>query len=231
MGNFKSFVSKYKHAWLFVVFFFGIMPWFDLLEKYITEDSDYTVLHVKLDDKIPFHEIFAIPYVLWYFYFVFTAVYLFFVSVKDFYKFGAYIMIGMAICLFTCTVFPNGQDLRVKSFPRQNFMTDIVNKFYTTDTPTNVFPSMHCFNSIVFAVSLNHCEKIAKSKFKWFILIFTVTLSILIMLSTVFIKQHSVVDVYAAIVLGIILYPLIYTEESKKLINKYKKDSPKEKVN
>ena len=69
----KNFIKKYKHAWVFL-YAFIYMPWFMYLEKHITADSEYHVIHSVLDDKIPFVEYFIVPYLLW---FVFiTAVFL-----------------------------------------------------------------------------------------------------------------------------------------------------------
>ena len=55
----KDFVKKYGHAWAFL-YALIYMPWFMWLEKTVT--TDYHVIHVALDDKIPFCEYFIIPY-------------------------------------------------------------------------------------------------------------------------------------------------------------------------
>ena len=61
----KNFIKKYKHAWVFL-YAFIYMPWFMYLEKHITADSEYHVIHSVLDDKIPFVEYFIVPYLLWF---------------------------------------------------------------------------------------------------------------------------------------------------------------------
>ena len=48
----KNFIKKYKHAWVFL-YAFIYMPWFMYLEKHITAESEYHVIHSVLDDKIP----------------------------------------------------------------------------------------------------------------------------------------------------------------------------------
>ena len=53
----KNFIKKYKHAWVFL-YAFIYMPWFMYLEKHITADSEYHVIHSVLDDKIPFVVVF-----------------------------------------------------------------------------------------------------------------------------------------------------------------------------
>ncbi len=78
---------------------------------------------------------------------------------------------------------------------------------YRTDTPTNVFPSIHVFNSL--AVFLAACDSKRLKKRKG-ILAFTGIWAVLIILSTAFIKQHSCYDIAAGIVMGIVLYRLYY---------------------
>ena len=49
----KTFLKKYKHAW---VFLYGLiyLPWFFYLEQHVT--TKFHVIHTPLDDKIPFIE-------------------------------------------------------------------------------------------------------------------------------------------------------------------------------
>ena len=52
----KYFVKKYSHAWV-LLYFLIYMPWFSWLEKNVT--TEFSVIHIDLDDKIPFLEIFG----------------------------------------------------------------------------------------------------------------------------------------------------------------------------
>ena len=71
----------------------------------------------------------------------------------------------------------------------------------------NVFPSIHVYNSIGCAIALIKCYDFRNSIT---MKIFASTSAILITLSTMFIKQHSVLDAVSAGILAIILYILIY---------------------
>lgn len=208
LKNVKKFFKKYSHAWI-LCYGFIYLIWFSYLEKTIT--TKYTSMHCKLDDLIPFNEIFVIPYTLWFFYVVFIIAIFFFLDKKEYYQCCSYLFIGMTICLLICTIFPNGQDLRPTDFARDNFLVDIVKSYYATDTSTNVFPSIHCFNSIVLAISVYKSKSLRKFKHYKGFLAFCITLSISIMLSTVFIKQHSVLDMIGAIILSACMYPFIYS--------------------
>ena len=115
----------------------------------------------------------------------------------------------MTICLIIYTIWPNGQNLRVDldNLGRSNIFTYIVSIIYKTDTPTNVFPSIHVYNSIGASIAIRKSEKLRKIKWiQWS----SIILTILISLSTVFLKQHSILDGLSAIILSIIMYIVVY---------------------
>ena len=58
----KKFSENYKRAWVGLYAFLYI-PWFLYLEKHVT--TDFHLIHVGLDDKIPFIEFFIVPYNHW----------------------------------------------------------------------------------------------------------------------------------------------------------------------
>ena len=111
-----------------------------------------------------------------------------------------------AISLIICMVFPNGQDLRPTEFARDNVLVDIVKILYASDTNTNVLPSMHVVGSIAAAVCVFDCKALKSVFYK----IGAVVLAALISISTVFIKQHSALDIFASIVVCIPTYLFIY---------------------
>lgn len=204
----RNFLKKYSHAWT-LLYVFIYMPWFAWLEANV---KTYTILHVGLDDMIPFCEYFVIPYFLWFAYVPVVMMYTFFTSRKEFYRASAYLFIGMTICLFICTVWPNGQDLRM-TLVNDNIFTDIVRRLYTTDTNTNVFPSIHVFNSIGVFIVLCKSERLKKH---YAVKIGAGLLSFSVILSTMFLKQHSVVDVIGGIVLGAVMYVAVYVVDYSK---------------
>lgn len=212
----KSFFKRNSHAWT-LLYFFLYMQWFMWLENTITPDTNFTNLHVALDDMIPFCEYFIIPYLLWFLYIPLVLAVIFFSSRKEFYQASAYLFTGMSICLLICTLFPNGQDLRVESFERDNLFTTVMGLIYEADTNTNVFPSIHVFNSIGAFVIL--CKSSILRNRIW-IKIGSGVLSILIILSTMFLKQHSVVDVIGGIILGGLMYIIVYVINWSRVISK-----------
>ncbi len=202
----KNFISKYKHS-LAMLYFIPYVIWFNFLEKNIT--TNYTLVHIKLDDYIPFNEWFVIPYLLWFFYILIAFVFFFFTSKEDFYKACSFLFIGMTICLTIYTIWPNGQNLRpdLNSLGRDNILIRMVARIYSMDTPTNVFPSIHVFNSIGMYIVIHKSEKL--KNFKW-LQWSTLVLTILICLSTMFLKQHSAIDAIGAIGLCILMHFFVY---------------------
>lgn len=197
-------LKDYKHGWvlLYMIIYF---TWFILLEQ--RDDVHFTNVYCKIDDYIPFLEIFVVPYILWFFYIGVTVMYLFFLSPKDFYKCTAFLFIGMTICLIIYTVWPNEQNLRMDTFPRNNIFTKVINMLYTTDTSTNVCPSIHVYNSIGAHIAIWRCEHLKNHP--W-IRYGSLILMILICLSTMFIKQHSFIDFICGILLAGVMYILVY---------------------
>lgn len=214
--NLKHIISKYKHG-LILSYFFIYLIWFTYLEKSIT--LEFTPVYSRLDNYIPFMEIFAIPYFLWFAYIFVTVLFFFLTSKQDFYKCCAFLFIGMTICLIIYTIWPNGHELRVDidTLGRNNVFTRMIGRLYSFDTATNVFPSIHVYNSIGAMIAIRKSEKLRPVK--W-IQIPALILTVLICMSTVFLKQHSILDVFGGIILSVIMYALIYIPTHNKEVNK-----------
>ncbi len=206
----KNLIQKYKHAWV-LLYAFIYMPWFLYLEKHVT--TDFHVIETSLDDKIPFIEYFIIPYLLWFAFIAVTIGYFFFTDKAGYYKLTAFLFTGMTIFLIVSTVYPNGQTLRPVTFARDNIFVDLVKTLYKTDTPTNVLPSIHVFNSIGAYIAISHSEKLHSKKWVRY---GAFVLTVLIILATMFLKQHSVIDVITAGIMAIVMYQVIYAAELKK---------------
>ena len=80
--------QKYKHG-LLLLYFLIYLPWFQYLEKKVT--VHFNVIHMAIDDYIPFIEFFVIPYFLWFFYIAFAMAYFFLHSTTDWYKLCAFL--------------------------------------------------------------------------------------------------------------------------------------------
>lgn len=185
-----------------------------LTENLIPAESCYPV-HCWLDDIIPFHEIFLIPYVFWYLLIVFSLGYFLLYNVDSFKRLQIFIIITQVVAMAAYILFPTRQDLRPVEFPRDNFLTQIVGFLYSVDTNTGVCPSLHVAYSLGIA-SVWLKEKAAHPLFKAFVVVAV----ILICLSTMFIKQHSAVDFFAALLVGLLAEGIVYGSYWKRRLKK-----------
>ena len=153
-----------------------------------------TPVHCWLDDVIPFNEFFLIFYVSWYFLIVGSLVYFLLYNVENFKNMQTYIIITQVIAMAIYIIFPSRQDLRPEVFPRDNVLTQLMGFIYTVDTNTGVCPSLHVGYSLGIASTWLR-EKSVPKAFRVLIVVWAA----MICLSVAFVKQHSVVDIFAAI--------------------------------
>lgn len=207
----KNCYHKYKHAIPVLLYMVIYLAWFAWLEK--TNVKNYQVIHVSLDDYIPFCEVFVVPYLLWFAYVSVVVIYLFFKNKQDYYKACTFLCTGMTVFLLVSTLWPNGHHLRLATMPRDNCFTYLVSLLWKTDTPTNLWPSIHVFNSMGAHFAVMRSQDIASLKHGKMIRIASGILAVSIILSTMFIKQHSVFDVVTGILMGAVMYALVYHRE------------------
>ncbi len=203
----KVFFYNYRHGWILSYFVIYLM-WFTYLEQTVTRR--FHVVHMAVDDLIPFVEIFIVPYLLWFGYVALAIAYFFFKNAPDFYKLCIFLIVGMTIFLIASTVYPNGHYLRPRVFERNNIFITLVKGLYMVDTPTNLFPSIHVYNSIGVHLAVMHSEQL-KDK-RWlrrgsFVLMSS------IVASTMFLKQHSVFDVITGCITALVMYTLVYARD------------------
>ena len=175
-----------------------------LTENFIPVESCH-VIHSALDDLIPFNEFFFIPYCFWYLLIVISLVYFALYDVENFKNLQIFIIITQVVAMTVYILYPSVQNLRPTEFARDNFFTWLAGIIYTLDTPTGVCPSLH----VAYSLGIGSCwlkEKSASKLWKGFV-VFSV---ILISLSTAVVKQHSVVDIAAALPVGLLAEILVF---------------------
>lgn len=166
----------------------------------------YHPVHCPLDDRIPFLEIFLIPYFLWYFCIMGIHLWLYLREDPAFGQYSRYLMVSMGISTAVFLLYPTCQELRPPVFPRDNALIRLVQILYRLDTSTNVLPSEHVIGSAGFFLAA------------WYsmdrrYLPGVGLLALLTASATVFLKQHSLLDALAALpVCGIGWYFGFYRE-------------------
>lgn len=203
--TFRTYHEKYKHIIPLLVYAVIYLTWFIWVEQKTIKN--YTIIHVTLDDYIPFCEWFIIPYFLWFLYVSSAVLWCFFKDKDGYFRACIFLFTGMTIFLIISTLFPNGQHLRPQVMPRDNMLTAWVSYLYSTDTPTNIWPSIHVYNSLGAHFVISKTPKLGSNR--W-IRTVSFILCISIILSTMFLKQHSVFDVVTAFIMAAIMYGITY---------------------
>ena len=153
---------------------------------------------------------------IWFPYVTVFCVFLLIKNEEYYHRLCTTLVIGMTIFIVVSVIFPNIHLLRPETMPVDNVFTHMISKLYLIDTPTNLTPSIHVFNSLAIIAAAwewnwqtddghvygNPVRGIWRA-------VITV-IGILISLSTMLIKQHSFSDVVIAAGLFLFTHLLVY---------------------
>lgn len=199
----KAFVREQPHSKILLYYVFYLITFFTL--ERVTKPR--YILHCALDDMIPFCEWFLIPYALWFLILFGGPIYFLLTDRRDFLKLCFIMFNGMTFC-FLCYIFlPNGLELRAE-VTGDNLLCRIARLLYSVDTPTNVCPSIHVASAVAVDLVV---QRSARLKKRYGFRAASFVLMVLITLSTMFLKQHSVIDVVCGIALSLVLCAAAYS--------------------
>lgn len=166
-------------------------------------ESHHHLIGNTIDTKIPFNIWFMIPYCLWYI-LIFIVPYFLYKKDKD--NFIRYIysyIICTLIANIIFVVYPTTvarPEITGKGI--LEFITSFI--FKIDNPPMNCFPSLHCAMSMLFILFILEIKNVKKN------VKITITLiSILIMISTLYTKQHVFIDLISGVILAIITYIIV----------------------
>lgn len=97
------------------------------------------------------------------------------------------------------------QNLRPQEFARDNILVDVMKNLYAIDTNTNVCPSIHVIFSLGMLFTMWNSKHFNSTLWRIAELIIAVS----ICLATVFLKQHSVIDIFAGVIVSAIVWPFV----------------------
>ena len=200
--------KKYGH-WVYVLILPLYLALFFWVETVVDGSAPYLVSYVPFDDVIPFCEWFYIAYVLWYPFMGLVGLYLGLTDGAGFRRYMTYIGVSFIAAVGLFFLFPNGQDLRpdLTALGRDNLLIRAIANLYVIDTNTNVCPSLHVVGSMAAVFGILHNPRLRRTV--W-LPVLGILLALAIIASTVFIKQHSILDAYVGIPYGLVTYGLIY---------------------
>lgn len=192
--------NEFRHLKLLLFWpIFGLL--FAYVERFYPVKA-YYVMHCPVDDLIPFNELFLIPYLFWFVFLVGMLLYTLLYDVDGFRRMMWFIIITYSAAIVIYLLFPTCQQLRPAIFERDNFLTRFMAWFYTFDTNTNVCPSIHVMGSLAVLAAAWHTPRFRTAGWRTAF----AAAAVLICLSTVFLKQHSVLDVIAALPICLAAY-------------------------
>lgn len=183
---------QFRHLKLLSSWIFYFVMYF-LTENLIPPERCH-VMHCALDDLIPFNEFFLIFYVFWYFLVFGSLAYYLFYDVKQFSRLQTFILITQVVAMVIYIIWPSRQDMRPAVFPRENALTALMAFIYSFDTSTGVCPSLHVAYSLgILSVGLKD-----RALPVWVKVLLTFVV-FMICIAVCFVKQHSALDVLAAL--------------------------------
>lgn len=197
-------LAKYKHV-IIRVLFMGAIPLVSIIHIMLNTLRDNTrSIETALDQMIPFVPAFVLPYAYWFLYVFAGLLFLAFVDGKKFYGLLSSIVSGMLVCFVIFYFFPT--TVARPEITGNGFFDFGMRIVYGMDNPYNCFPSIHVLNSMLVCMFLMSYNKSIGFN------IWNVTSNVLIILSTLFVKQHFVLDAVSAIVIAIVMY-MIFSKE------------------
>ena len=194
---------RFSHLWL-LLGWVGYFILYFLTENLIPPER-CTPVHCALDDMIPFCEYFAVAYVFWYFLVFSSLLYFLLYDVDSFRGAQTYIIITQVVAMVFYILLPTRQDLRPEVFERDNFFTHVMAFIYGFDTSTGVCPSLHVGYSLGIASTWRK-----KADAPVWVKVFVIAAVVVICVSVCFVKQHSALDVFAALPLCLLAEILVY---------------------
>jgi hypothetical protein len=159
-------------------------------------------LVTPIDNMIPFMKVFIIPYVAWYAFIFIIVVYLFFKDREVYYTTVISYNFGLIAAYITFFFFQT-------TVPRPEITgSDVLSKMvlsiYGADQPYNCFPSIHVLTSFLMVKALS------ASKIKNKLNLGVVWLSaVAIIMSTLFVKQHVILDAVSGIVYADVIFRIV----------------------
>ncbi|MBR6486249.1 MAG: serine/threonine protein phosphatase [Lachnospiraceae bacterium] len=196
---------KFNRFLPLLIFFISYLLLFAVIEQ--VEAPEYHYTYMRLDRLIPFCEFFVIPYFAWFLMVPGVCIYLLFHKESEYKRMSYMLVFGMSVFIVFSLIVPTKLYLRPYFVPGDNMCSRLVSYLYSIDTSTNVFPSIHVYNTCVAmqAVMRSNTKLFKKPGMR----IGIDVLSVLIILSTVFIKQHSLLDVVGALLLFVLADRLV----------------------
>jgi len=180
-----------------------IIPMLSLIYTWLNKSPvEVNMLYTDLDHDIPFIKAYVIPYMMWMPFLYFTLVYFYFKDRKLYFTALIAYTVSVLICYGIYIVFQTTVPRPV--IADTDVLSMLVLFIYQNDAPFNCFPSIHCLSSYLLYTAARKSKAIGQWE--------TASIgaiALIIIISTLFVKQHVVLDVFAGIILAHLIYSLV----------------------
>ena len=168
-----------------------------------------------LDNRIPFVPQMAVFYVYIYYPWIFTTMLFFtFLQYDQGLKLGVSLFAVGIIAVIVYIFFPvSVYWWRAELFANpltDNFWAETMYRYYERDTSFNCFPSLHAAISTVIAYTWYRYWKRKRSSLRLLVALLSVVIAVCTVVSTLFVKQHYIVDEIGGIILGLLVSHPVY---------------------
>jgi membrane-associated phospholipid phosphatase len=196
----ETMLNKIIHIFLRLCFMISI-PAVTLIHYFLNKfRPNIHNINTGIDAIIPFNRFFAVPYIYWFAYLPTILIYFAVSNSKVYYKLLCSIVMGMCCCFVVFYFFPT--TVHRPTVLDRDVFSNLVKYIYKSDNPYDCFPSLHVLDAFLPSIFLFKYNK------KLLVRIISVVSFLSITASTVFIKQHYILDVVSAIILGMAMYLL-----------------------
>ncbi len=204
------------YGWIFGAVYFGLQYGMYRMADWITRLTG-TINYAWcpkipcIDDNIPVFAPFVVIYLFSYVFWICGPIA---VSVTDKKHFINYIIglsaayvVGFLIFVFGPTYMDRNAEHLMEIAARPGFFNGLLATVYGndgSDVAFNLFPSYHCLISLYCYLGVRHRPEVAL----WF-RIYSLVMTVLICLSTVFTKQHYFMDMPAGLLISVVCYAVV----------------------
>lgn len=160
------------------------------------KNADKGSLALPIDGRIPLMEEFIIIYFASYIFWFAGLFYLAYHKDSSFFFNGfSRILVGLLVTFFCFAVFP--LEIVRPTVTEEGIWGDLVRLLYSIDAPNNLCPSLHCFFNWILYVQIR-----GKKEYPLALRLFSCIFSFAVFASTLFTKQHFLLDVVGGVLLA-----------------------------
>ncbi|CAN7233732.1 phosphatase PAP2 family protein [Paenibacillus sp. LjRoot56] len=173
-----------------------LIPLVGLIYIHLNQDNGTAYsLMTDLDRQIPFIQGFVVPYLSWYLFLAVGFLYLAYQDRSNYFQTLVEFVIGLLLCYSVYAIYQT-------TVPRpdiegSDWLLRTVQWVYRSDEPFNCFPSTHVLTAYLMMRAYIRSKRIAKPY-----TILVASMAVLIIVSTLFVKQHVLMDIVGAVLVA-----------------------------